>query len=150
MRYRVLDLPLRGIGAFLPLPTTNPAASSWGLVHVWGSPGTDVIPAPAPQRDWLPSLTARGGVNSAQGSMVSPDVILPSVYVADTVNMGPEADTGLGMAARRLNPIPVPAYAWPRTARTAMITPKYGGRRTMVWPRAFQRFPATSCAPRGS
>lgn len=147
MRYRVLDLPAQGAGAFMPTPSTNAPASSWGLVHVHGSPGTDPVPAPAPQRTYLPSLTARGGVDSAQGSMVAPDIILPSVYVAETANMGPSCDTGLGMRVRRLNPLPIPALSWTRLPQVALNTPRYGGRSTMPWPRAFQRFPSTTKAP---
>lgn len=148
MRYRVLDLPAKGAGAFMPTPSTNAPASSWGLVHVHGSPGTEPVPSPAPQRSFLPNLTRRGGVDSAQGSMVAPDVILPSVYVAEVDNMGPAADAGVGMATRRLNPLPVPALSYRRVPKVAQNTPRYGGRSTMVWPRAFQRFPAATCAPR--
>lgn len=147
MRYRVLDLPVKGAGAFMPVPTTNPRASSWGLVHVNGSPGTEAVPVPAPQRSYLPSQTRSGGVNSAQGSDVAPDYILPSIYVAGTENMGPAADAGVGMLARRLNPMPVPALTYPATPKVAQITPRIGGRATMTWPRAFQRFPAASCPP---
>lgn len=146
MRYRVLDLPVKGAGAFLPTPSTNAAASSGGLTHVHGSPGTDPIPAPAPQRDYLPRLTARGGIDSAQGSMVAPDIILPSIYTASAQNMGPAADVGLGMRLRRLNPLPVPAFAYPRIPVAAFSPARIGGRATMPWPRAFQRFPSTTCA----
>lgn len=145
MRYRVLDIPPKGAGAFMPLPTTNPVASSYGLVQVSGSPGTDPVPAPSPQRSWLPSLTRRGGVDSAQGSMVAPDVALPCVYVAEVNFMGPEMDTGIGMAVRRLNPLPVPARHYARLPVVAQVTPRIGGRSTMMWPRAFQRFPAATC-----
>ncbi len=150
MRYRVLDLPTAGVGAFMPLPSTNAPASSWGLVHVHGSPGTEPIPSPSPQsRGYLPSLTRLGGVNSAQGSTVAPDVILPSVYVAETANMGPAADSGVGMLARRLNPLPVPAVNQARRPVVAQNTPRYGGRSTMAWPRAFQRFPIATCPTPG-
>lgn len=145
MRYRVLDLPSKGAGAFTPLPTTNPRASSWGLVHVYGSPGTEAIPSPAPQRTYLPNLTRQGGVDSAQGSMVAPDFILPSIYTASARNMGPEADAGIGMTVRRLNPLPVPSLTFPASPKIAQATPRIGGRGTMIWPRAFQRFPATTC-----
>lgn len=144
-RYRVLDLPPGGTGAFMPIPATIPSASSWGLVVTSGSPGTDPIPAPAPQRDWLPTLTKSGGVDSAQGSNVAPDVRLPDIYVAWPDNMGPEADVGLGMAMRRLNPIPIPARHYARQPVPAQARPRIGGRSTMPWPRAFQRYPATTC-----
>lgn len=144
MRYRVLDLPAKGVGAFLPTPSTNAAASSGGLTHVHGSPGTDPIPSPAPQRGYLPSLTARGGVDSAQGSMVAPDVILPSVYVASAANMGPAADAGVGMRMRRLNPLPIPAFSYPRIPVPTFTPARFGGRSTMPWPRSFQRYGAAT------
>ena len=144
MRYRVLDLPPKGAGAFMPTPSTNAPASSWGLVHVHGSPGTEPIPSPAPERTYLPNLTRQSGVNSAQGSQVAPDVILPAIYVASAQNMGPAADAGVGMRARRLTPIPVPAADVRRVPIVAQSAPRYGGRGTMPWPRAFQRFPAVT------
>lgn len=144
-RYRVLDLPPGGSGAFMPIPTTNPAASSGGLTVLSGSPGTDPIAAPAPQRTYLPSLTKVGGVNSAQGSEVAPDIRLPDIYIPYADNMGPEADLGLGMAVRRLNPLPVPARHFARQPVPSQAAPRVGGRATMAWPRAFQRYPATSC-----
>lgn len=143
MRYRVLDLPPKGVGAFTPLPSTNPTASSWGLVHTYGAPGTQPVPSPTPA--FLPSLTAVGGVDSAQGHDVSPDFIAPSIYVSSTANMGPEKDTGIGMWIRRLNPLPIPALNLLRRPIVAQNTPRIGGRDTMVWPRAFQRYPASTC-----
>lgn len=148
MRYRVLDLPPKGVGAFTPMPTMNATASSWGLVHTYGAPGTQPVPSPAPA--FLPSLTAVGGVNSAQGHDVAPGVIAPSIYVASVANMGPAADAGIGMRLRRLCPIPVPALNIIRRPIVAQNTPRIGGRNTMVWPRAFQRYPASTCpAPVG-
>lgn len=145
MRYRVNDLPPGCPGAFMPTPSTNAPASSFGLVHVTGSPGTDPVPAPGPNRSWLPSLTRRGGVDSAQGSTVVPDVILPAIYVPWATNMGPSADAGIGMATRRLNPLPIPAVAYLRAPVVSFGTPRYGGRSVAAWPRAFQRFPVSTC-----
>lgn len=145
MRYRVYDLPAVGVGAFTPTPTTNPTASSWGLVGVMGSPGTMPIPAPAPQRSWLPSLTRRGAPDTAQDSSVVPDVILPDLYEASTRHMGPAADAGIGMHARRLNPLPVPSWTYPRTAKVAQGRPRIGGRSVTAMPRAFQRYPIRTC-----
>jgi hypothetical protein len=139
MRYRVNDLPVRGLGAFTPLPTTSPAASSQGLLRVIGAPGTDPVDAPDPAA--LPSLTAAGGVNSAQGSTVSPDLIFPAIYVAAADNCGPEADVGIGMWRRRFCELPMPALNPGRVPVNAFQPPKVAGRRQIGWPRAFQRFP---------
>lgn len=141
MRYRVDDLPAKGVGAFTPIPTTNPAASSWGLVAVAGAPGTMPVDAPKPQRTWLPSLTRRGAPDTAQRSDVAPDLAFPAVYVASVANMGPAADLGLGMYARRLNPLPVPALDPTRVAVPAQSAPRVGGRGALPWPRTFQRYP---------
>ena len=141
MRYRVSDLPVRGVGAFMPLPTLGPAASSYGLVKRTGAPGNNPVPSPRP--GFLPSLTKQGGVNSAQPGLAgSPDVFLPSVYVAYADNMGPSADAGLGMAARRANFIPMPTSTANRLPNlTGVHQSRLGGRRQIGWPRAFQRFP---------
>lgn len=139
MRYRVNDLPARGLGAFTPLPTTSPAASSQGLLRVTGAPGNEPVDAPDPAA--LPSLTAQGGVNSAQGSAVSPDVIFPAIYVAFVDNLGPEADAGIGMWRRRFCELPMPAVNPGRIPVVAFQAPKVAGRSAIAWPRAFQRFP---------
>ena len=137
MRYRVLDLPVKGVGAFTPLPPTNPTASSWGLVHVTGAPGTVPVAAPAPERSWLPS--DHGNLSKWQPSNVAPDVILPDQYVPFADNMGPSQH--FGMALRRKNPLPVPALSWISAAKKAMIVPRIGGRAVANNPRAFQRYP---------
>ena len=71
--------------------------------------------------------------------MVAPDVIFPAIYIASARNMGPS--NFVGMARRRFAELPVPAIDPNRLATVAQQVPKIGGRRTMAWPRAFQRFP---------
>lgn len=144
MRYRVSDLPGNGTGAFAPIPSTNPPASSYGLTHIAGSPGTDPVPAPAPQRDYLPSLTKTGGRDSAQSSEVVPDYILPAVYVASAKNMGPGVH--VNMRRRRFTELPVPAVDPLRVPQVAQSSRKTGGRTVQAWPRAFQRWPVIGSA----
>lgn len=140
-RYRTSDVPPEGAGAFMPVPTTTPAASSYGLVEVYGAPGTEPVPAPSPQHvGYLPSLTRQAAPNTAQSSDCAPDVILPAIYVASAVNMGPAAD-GIGMWRRRFCELPIPAADPTRIPNVAQKVPRQGGRATMAWPRAFQRFP---------
>jgi len=71
-------------------------------------------------------------------------MILPDKYVAYADNMGPEAPAGamhVGMALRRLNPLPVRAIdPGRRPIPVAMQFPM--GARPLPWPRAFQRFPS--------
>jgi len=146
IRYRVLDLPMQGAGAFTPLATTNPPASSYGLVKISGSPGTLSMPCPAPQKIWCPPISAQA---ETQSSMVSPDVILWDKYIPYANNMGPAKDAGIGMALRRHCPLPIPARTWTLAPRTAMIMRKAGGRMAMAWPRAFQRFPTMTSGGNG-
>lgn len=143
--YRTLDVPPYGAGAFMPTPARNPVASSYGLVHIDGSPGTD--PVPSPRSAGLPALTAVGrGANSAQGSDVAPDVILPAIYIPRAQNMGPVADVGLGLARRRLNELPVRAIDPGR--RPVPVWQQYpAGARPLPWPRAFIRWPSRTANP---
>jgi hypothetical protein len=142
--YRTLDVPPFGAGAFMPSPARNPVASSYGLVQVEGAPGTDVVPSPRPAA--LPALTRRAGVDSAQGSAVAPDVILPAIYVAFADNMGPECDTGIGMARRRLNELPVRAID-PGRLPVPVWQQYPAGARPLPWPRAFIRWPSRTPHP---
>lgn len=135
-RYRVLDLPVVGAGAYLPTAAINPVASSYGLVHVYGAPGTLPVPVSKPESVWAPPTSAD---KMTQPSWCAPDVILPSIYIASAENMGPSQH--FGMAMRRHTPLPVPAVTWISLAKRAMVMRKVGGRRSIPWPRAFQRFP---------
>lgn len=137
MRYRVLDLPAVGVGAFTPLPAVNPVASSFGLVHVYGAPGNEPVTVPAPERSWAPQRSQLSP--ELQPSNVSPDLIAPSVYLASTVNMGPS--NFFGMEMRRRTPLPIPARTWKAVVRQAIRGAKIGGRGVVDNPRAFQRFP---------
>lgn len=136
MRYRVLDLPTKGTGAFTPIPTTNPPASSYGLTSATlrGYPGTLAISEPKPAA--VPPISA---VRETQSSFVSPDVGFWDKYIPSAKYMGPSEH--VGMAKRRLTPIPVPAVSWINTALNAMTGNKIGGRSVTAWPRAFQRWP---------
>lgn len=141
IRYRVMDVPNVGAGAFMPLPARNPVASSYGLVHIKGSPGTEPVPSPRPAA--TPSQTARpqGTVNSAAGSDVSPDVIFPAIYIALADNMGPAADTGIGMARRRLNELPIRAVDPGRRPVPVWMKFPAGGKQ-LPQPRGFVRWPS--------
>lgn len=144
--YRVLDVPPYGAGAFMPQPARNPVASSYGLVQITGAPGTDPVPSPRPVA--TPSQTARpqGSKDSAAGSDVSPDFIFPAIYIPWAANMGPAADTGLGMARRRLNELPVRAIDPGR--RPVPVWQQFPtGARPLPWPRAFVRWPSRTQNP---
>jgi hypothetical protein len=136
MRYRVLDLPPKGTGAFTPLPSMNPVASSYGLVKPTAALG--LLPVPTGARSWNVQTSKDP---KTQGSNCAPDVILPDQYIVYAKHMGPTADAGIGMAARRMNPLPVPAISGIMAVQNSMHRPKIGGRIATAWPRAFQRFP---------
>lgn len=142
MRYVVHDLPPHAPGAFSPTMPMPPIASSHGLICVVGSPGTMAFSAPKP------------GVHSispdprTQGSWNVPDVIRPAVYYTrPQVN-----NIGHTMPNRIPNLLPVPALTAPRAfgriaarqPQVAMRPAKIGGRRSIPWPRAFQRFGSAS------
>lgn len=136
MRYRVNDLPIKGRGAFTPTPTTNPAASSFGLVRVSAALGLAGVPSPTATHDLPPtSFDPR-----TQPGNCAPDVIFRDTYVAYADNMGPQADAGIGMAMRRMNPMPVPAVSGILTPNVAFRPRRAGGRKAMNWPRSFQNF----------
>jgi hypothetical protein len=136
MRYRVLDLPPKGTGAFCPVPTTNPVASSYGLVKRTAALG--LLPVPIGARGWVPPISLDP---KTQGSHCAPDIILPDQYIAYADNMGPSKDAGFGMAARRHNPLPVPSRQGILVPQVSFAPKRVGGRVSMAWPRAFQRFP---------
>lgn len=144
--YRTLDVPPYGAGAFMPQPARNPVASSYGLVIIDGAPGTVAVSSPRPPA--TPSQTARpqGSVNSAAGSDVSPDVILPAIYIPRAANMGPSADTGIGMARRRLCELPVRAVDPGRQPVPVWQKFPIGGKQ-LPQPRAFIRWPSRTDHP---
>lgn len=142
MRYKVLDLPVTGTGAFTPTMPLNPVASSNGVVKVLGYPGTLPVAVNDPHSQYgNPPISAIG---QTQPSNVAPNVILPDKYIPYADNMGPSQH--VGMAARRQTPIPVPAVSWINTAINAMGGARIGGRTVTAWPRAFQRW----STPRGT
>lgn len=134
MRYRVSDLPTRGTGAFTPIPKRTPMASSYGLVKITAALGLEPVPVTPVPFDGL------GADSKTQPSNVSPNLILRDTYVAHADNMGPSADAGIGMSMRRHNPLPVPAASWIPVAPDTFRAARFGGRRAMSWPRAFQRW----------
>lgn len=129
IRYTVDDLPARGLTAFTPTLTVTPLASSGGLAHVFGAPGTMAVPAPAP-----PAVPNLGPDPKTSPSNCAPSVIFPAIYLASPANMGPP------VRRRSTNELPIPATSYLRVPRVAMPAPHIGGRRVIPWPRVFQRW----------
>lgn len=136
LRYRVLDLPGRGTGAFTPGLVTTPAGSSHGEVKVGGAPGTLLVPSPKPAGN-----APFGNDRKTQGSYVSPDVFTPSVYVPFADNMHGQA------ATQSSNELPVPAVGYARAPGVAFNPQHMGGRRVIPWPRSFQRWGSLTKTP---
>lgn len=137
IRYRVDDVPARGVGAFSPTTPQTPRASSWGLARVIGAPGTLAVHSPAPSALPPVSMDPR-----TQGHNVSPDVIRPALYVALADNLHGPVQT------RHHNNIPAPSIGWWRVPLVAFRRPsRIGGRRVIPWPRTFQRFPSITKTP---
>ena len=144
IRYRVDDLPPTKVGAFMPLPTRQARSSAWGLVDVYGAPGTVGIPVDEPA-DCYGTLSAAGaGKNSTRGSDQSPNTILPVIYYPSTRNMGHQGTHRIGMARRRRAELPIPAIAFSRIAKAVKIVTRKGSRIAQPWPYAFQRYPTQS------
>lgn len=136
LRYRVLDLPGRGVGAFSPGLVTTPAGSSHGEVVVGGAPGTMLVPSPKPAGG--PPF---GNDRKTQGSYVSPDVFTPDIYVPFADNMGPP------MRIRSTNELPVPAIGYARAPGVSFRPAHIGGRNVIPWPRSFQRWGSRTSTP---
>lgn len=140
--YRTEGVAGNAAAAFSPLPTTNPIASSWGLVHTVGAPGTLRIPV-----EPLQSIAGsdRGvWTKQAKPGDNAPDYILPSIYyTAPTPQMAKGWST---------NEIPLPAisstgpiapYSTALTgpANTSAVVQRprrMGGLLAQAWPKVSQ------------
>jgi len=139
-RYRTDQVPVNGAGAFMPSLTTNPGASSHGLVGLDGWPGTTPIPAPHPAST---AGASPGGTKAmrTQGSHAgAPDEILPAIYIPRARNMGP-SDGALGIMVKSDNVLPVPAIDPGRAPAAAFRPAKVGGRSQVAWPRTTVTWP---------
>lgn len=140
MRYSVEGLPPANVGAFMPLPTTSPTASSHGLVRIEGHPGDMVVPAPRPGAIPHNAMTA-----TTQGSWVGPAYIKPSIYV---VRQAPDAGghTQEHFPGQLLSDheLPAPAANVQKPARPVQKGPVFLGQQQVSQPRVFQRFPQRS------
>lgn len=145
-RYKTEGVPERAAAAFSPIPTTDPRASSWGLVRTVGSPSTTRIPV-APLQSIAGSdrgVWTRG----AKPGDNAPDYILPSLYwTAPTPQMVPHEST---------NEIPQMAISThqplaPASATVPTVTPanpsvvqrarRVGGRIVQAWPQVSAFWP---------
>lgn len=152
-RYRTEGVPGRAAAACSPLPTTNPIASSWGLVHVVGSPSTTKIHSPRPQSTrgfgilGVPNNGAGYPEDWPQPSAHSPDYILPSIYYTTPTPQVPSHSSN--------NEIPIPAVSTHQpyapasasiisTATTSAVVQRprrMGGLLVQAWPKVSALWP---------
>jgi hypothetical protein len=129
---RTLQVPQHwGTGAFVCVPAQQSTASFNGQNIVTGAPGT--VPVPSPRPPALNDGELGGPWN--QPSSVSPDFILPSIYVAHANStMHFPGDTAI------TNVAPVPAVAQGNVAKALWVKPVLGGDRVTRSVRPFTRW----------
>ena len=138
--YKVQGLPRVGRAAFLPQPTTDPYSSSYGLVHIAGSPGTRLIPSPRPAGVAGPEWPADKTDNPID---VAPPFIAPQLYqdrsflTEDSFLLSPQGTSN--------ELLPVPATNIIAVPQPAQTPGPMLGRRVTPWPRALTRW--RSAAP---
>ena len=133
---RTLQAPTQwGTGAFVAIPAQSSTAQFNGQNIVTGAPGT--VPVPSPRPAALDDSQLGGPYN--QPSSVSPDYILPSIYVAHVnSSMHFPGDSGTG---RITNISPVPSTAIGAVARNGWQNPRIGGQTVTQAIRPFTQWP---------
>jgi hypothetical protein len=135
-----LQAPACGFGAFAPTPAVIPSASSAGLMHTEGYPGTRKVPSPAPQFPSASGDDGNGRANKTQNSNAgAPDWFLPCIYIPHMDNMGPEND--IGMAILIDNVVPAPSVNPVRVPQQNPLRARVGGQTATAWPRPMVRWP---------
>ncbi len=125
--------------AFFPQPTMDPYSSSYGLIHIEGSPGTRIITARRPAGSRGPGWP---GDETQNGPDVAPEAIAPQIYIDRSFET--EGSFLLSPQGTSNELMPVPAtnvIAVPQPAQT--IGPMLG-RRVTPWPRALTRWRAAA------
>lgn len=131
---RTLQAPTRwGTGAFVSIPAQSSTAQFNGQNIVTGAPGT--VPVPSPRPPALDDSSLGGDYN--QPSAVSPDYILPSIYVAHA-NGSMRFPGDIRVAH---NPSPVPATAIGAVAGLGWARPRLGGQTVTASKRPFTQWP---------
>lgn len=132
MRYSMMDPQAnRSPGGMMPQPAISPSASSNGLMHLIGQPGTMGVPAPKPAA--LPQTAA--GTRSNQPSYMSPDVMFPSIYYPLADNCHPP------VGLFRDNQMPVPARRIYNMPGIAQKMRRVGGQNQIGQPAVRQTWP---------
>ena len=122
--------------AFLPSLTRPALLSRRGLVRVYGDPGVVAIPAPHPN---LPIMSFDPLTSPSNNA---PDVIYPTIYIAETDNMGPWAGMGAAHVRRSDQEIPETApQPVPQAPQSVSRRARIGGQRVWPNPRVVTKYP---------
>lgn len=133
MRYTMNDPgagPPGRAGALMPIPAGDPKATTGGLVHLVGHPGTVGVPVPKP-----PAIPMNSQTRATQGSYNAPDFMFPSVYYPTAENMHPP------VSLQRTNPLPVPVTTIYQLARISQRMRRVGGQSQIGQPQVGQTWP---------
>lgn len=125
-------------GALMPSPARDPKATTGGLVHVYGHPGTMAVSTPRPAA--LPPISQ---TRLTQPSYCSPDMMFPSIYYTTPASMHPP------VSLLRTNPMPVPATSIAALARISQRMRRVGGQSQITQPQVAQVWPQWKGQPSG-
>jgi len=129
MKYRVNGVSAGG--TFTPVPSGASAkATTYGMIHTYGQPGTKAVPSPKPV-----ALPDGPLMRSAQPSYSAPDVFYPTIYFNRITNLQPVNGT---IRVKSNNEMPVPAVPSNRVPNIAFAPARIGGARQITWPPAPQ------------
>ena len=129
---RTLDVPIKGMGAFLPTLTMGGAPVTNGQNIITGAPGTVRVFSPAPA-----ALDDSGlGGNLNQPSRVAPNWFLPSIYTFHA-----NSSVHFPGKVKSNNPLPIPAAAVSRSAAQFQHKTRVGGRTVTPNFRPFTTWP---------
>ena len=127
---RTLEVPIRGAGAFAPMPAQIGSAATAGVIRTEGHPGNMAVPAPPP------GVVNVGLDPRTNPSACAPNVIYPDIYVAHADNMAPPVPISL-----EANVMPVYAPQPVRVPRQTTHKARLGGRTATSWPRNLIKWP---------
>jgi hypothetical protein len=134
IRYRVLQTPSKGAGAFMPVPAAQRQAASAGQnqAGIVGSPGTTPVPSPRPES--MNDQSFGGRYN--QPSDCAPNVFYPSIYY-----WRPNHSVHFPGKLLCDHVLPVPAQPMGAVPKQWQHRVRVGGRTTTAAIRPFTQWP---------
>lgn len=131
---RVLQVPRRGAGAFLPIPGGDAQAATNGQNLVSSTLGAVPVPTPRP-----PAMRVTDYGPNFQGSYNGPDWMRPSIGVV-------HLNSTMRFPGRLFGhrPTPVPSAAIGAVPTSNSMKTRIGGRTVTANPRPFTQWPTYS------